>query len=528
MVRRTLKFSPVSYGRDLSGDPKRYDAWRKEVVAVFKPLVDRTWAAYADFEIDLDSPKVPELTAAMKDLMKRKVAKPSASAWLTERLVGDEDTCVEWFAIAPVAEFEEGRRPDAKKWPALDRYSLQTTEAHRYKPGVHLAGYAVSEQVRALIERAGLTGVELLWVPDTGRYAAPQWYMPIATEPHGRGVYHPWFDPARFTRQKYRHDRTGRADQPQDPLWRNGVRFLVGWQRRPGVTLGDPTKDAALALFVGEGACIDSYRRVLRRYLPSTDFAYAWYWVEPDWHRPWRGVACNRRTRDLLIAEGLATEADFTGVEVLDRAYKGAEILDKLPGGPAGPGPYLSPEELAEVRAELDRWHAEFLANPKPERGKPDAAAAMKAAKKPRKKKRPRVTFDGAASQEEIDKAAATLSVPIPEAWQEFLRTAGGANIRKCVLADMVAGTGLYNPQEIADSQGDHDWLTEGFDPDGQRGLLWVGETEFGDSVALETAKMTAKGECPVLLVSHETFDVDREWDTVAAFLQEVLEEPGR
>jgi hypothetical protein len=89
----------------------------------------------------------------------------------------------------------------------------------------------------------------------------------------------------------------------------------------------------------------------------------------------------------------------------------------------------------------------------------------------------------------------------------------------------MVAGTGLYNPQEIADSQGDHDWLTEGFDPDGERGLLWVGDTEFGDGVALETVKTSADGECPVLLVSHETLDIEREWDTVAAFLHEVLEE---
>jgi hypothetical protein len=36
---------------------------------------------------------------------------------------------------------------------------------------------------------------------------------------------------------------------------------------------------------------------------------------------------------------------------------------------------------------------------------------------------------------------------------------------------------------------------------------------------------MTPDGECPVLLVSHETLSIEREWSTIAEFLREVLAE---
>jgi hypothetical protein len=289
----------------------------------------------------------------------------------------------------------------------------------------------MSERVKALVEAHHLTGLELLWIPDTGHVAALQWYLPVATEPLGRGQDHPWFDPACLAGL----DPKKALKTLVDPTWRVGVTELSSSQFRPGVCCGDPAKDGAIAL-CGD-AVIESHRRVLRGYLPRTDFAYTWgrgsVHEVPGCQRAWREPCCNRRTRDLLIAAGLATEDYFLGIEVLDQPYAGTEVLDELAGGPAGPGPYVPPEAMPQVRAELDRWYAAFLArprrqpakrartstaespgnakssHPKPNasksalsarKPKPDPAVAPKPAKKPAKRRR--VTVDGAASQDAI------------------------------------------------------------------------------------------------------------------------------
>jgi hypothetical protein len=57
--------------------------------------------------------------------------------------------------------------------------------------------------------------------------------------------------------------------------------------------------------------------------------------------------------------------------------------------------------------------------------------------------------------------------------------------------------------------------------------LLVVVRTEIGDSLWLDTARQTTKGDCPVMLISHETTEVEREWNSVAEFLEELLTAEG-
>ena len=74
----------------------------------------------------------------------------------------------------------------------------------------------MSEQVKALVEREGLSGLELLWLPDVGRAEAMQWYLPIPAEPLGRGLDHPWFDPSSLNREG--RDPNRATNEPSDPM----------------------------------------------------------------------------------------------------------------------------------------------------------------------------------------------------------------------------------------------------------------------------------------------------------------------
>jgi hypothetical protein len=47
--------------------------------------------------------------------------------------------------------------------------------------------------------------------------------------------------------------------------------------------------------------------------------------------------------------------------------------------------------------------------------------------------------------------------------------------------------------------------------------------TEFGDSVWLDTNRRSGKGDCRVILLSHENGEEERAWPSVAEFLEVLL-----
>jgi hypothetical protein len=331
----------------------------------------------------------------------------------------------------------------------------------------------------------------------------------------GRGIDHPWFD---WSKRKGEPWKDGHARHPLEPQYRYGVSFLASPQRKAGAAYGEPVRDRLLALPSYTWFTIDSYRRVLRKHLPATGFAYCWS-TGGGGHS--RGLCCQRNVRDLLLEAGLAREEEFEGIEVLDEPYPGAEVPDELPGGPAGPGPGYTEEELVALREELAGHWAKFSAKPKPVR-RPSLPRSLDLLKA-RKAADPD-SFSPPLRGKALEKANADLPAPIPTAWEKVLKVCNGATIENCPLS--VPGVCvIVSAQDLpAFQRQQYEWA-HGMDHGFPTHYLHVVESQLGDFICLDPSSLTDKGDCRVLLISHETMAVEREWDSIAAFLEDLLEQ---
>lgn len=138
-----------------------------------------------------------------------------------------------------------------------------------------------------------------------------------------------------------------------------------------------------------------------------------------------------------------------------------------------------------------------------------------------RKRRAPKA-FARPTTPKAIAEATNALGAAVPAAWQKVLRVSNGGRIEHCGLAAGQAA--LIIPAEKlakarqteADYYGDIGTRL----PDS---LLLAMTTEIGDSVWLDTARPKPGGDCPLVLMSHETGAEQREWPSVAEFLEELL-----
>jgi hypothetical protein len=296
---------------------------------------------------------------------------------------------------------------------------------------------------------------------------------------------------------------------------------------RADAAYGDPVADRLLALVCPRYGGVRAYRPFLRAYLPTTDFAYAWKGC-PEVH--WWALCANRRARDAMIAAKLLTEEEFVGMAVVDEPYPGAQVLDTLPGGPAGPGPPYSQQALAEIREELQRCWAAFSAKPKPVR-KPSLSRSL-AFWRARQQREPG-SFQRPATRKALDEANRALPAPLPGAWAKVLQAANGACIENCPLCegyeyriwstDAIPEEHAGYLREVAAALEDQPEEREAYSR-----YLHVASSAFGDYLCLDVSTVTETGDCRVVQISHETWTIEREWDNVATFLEDLLEEPGR
>jgi hypothetical protein len=513
MIRNVLSFILLS-PEGLS--EKKEKAWETEHQALLRPL----GAKVKDYVTDIEA--TPAHAAELLKLLEqwRKEGARINGYGYREELVDDEETPVEWFAVWPTGTHYEHFD---NWWDYLER-PIETLEqylsvrADRLKPGVHVAGSRsgvyVSERFKAVVETHGLTGIDFIWIRDIGKYRAPQWYLPICPHCLGRGLDAAWIDVSKLS---------GKGYQSLDPRGRHGQASADFKQYKSDAGPDDPTVRKLLKVLrsMELKKCppeFDSVPRFLRKHLPDTDFActildLAEYY-EDVLHRQ-RGLAMNRRARDLLKAQGLVEEEHLKPFLIEERAPKGVENLDRRYGLPE---PAFSPDQFARIRElEAQAW-AEHVVHPKPPRA-PDLGRSL-ALLRLTKRRAPK-SFAKPATQKAIDQAAQALGLEIPVAWQKVLRITDGGRLERSPLAEGHAC--LITPiQKLArECRAERAYYGDiGAElPDS---MLAVMTTEFGDSVWLDTARPHGNGDCRVVLMSHETGEA-REWPTVAEFLEEVL-----
>lgn len=518
MLRNNLTFILVTPSR-LSD--KQGKGWEAERLALLTPL----GATTKDYTTTV--PATPANVARLLKLLpqwKKEGARVNGYGY-REELVDDERSPIEWFLLEPTGTHYEAFE---NWWEDLEQ-PIQTladyvsVRADRLRAGVHVAGgylmVYVSERFKAVIEAHRLTGIEFVWVRDVGKYRAVQWYYPVCAKGLGRGLDAPFIDAAKLN---------GRGYQTLDPRGRHGQTSAEPTQYRRDAYPANPAVLKLLGLLRSMELLKrpdewDSVPRFQRKYLPNTDFAYTVRDMTDYGDgslRRHRGLAVNRKARDVLKAHGLVSDDQCRPVLILPRPPRGVEDLDRR----YGPAPLaFSAERLARIRElEAAAW-AEHLAHSKPARA-PDLDRSLSLLRS--EKRRAPKGFAKPAAPKAIAEASKALGAPVPAAWQKVLGVSNGGRIENSALA---AGQAvLITPAEkLARSCRDEaDYYSE---IGAKRSKSWlpVITTEIGDSVWLDTARIKPGGDCRVVLVSHETGEEDREWPGVAEFLEELLTARG-
>jgi hypothetical protein len=476
--------------------------WDREHAALLRPLVD-TMTSLGDCQVLLTRHRATELLQLWKRV--RKERGKVIFARLEEELVDDDETPVEWFVVKPV-DSSEGFAVQVwdLRQPIEDDDVHLKVRADRMKPGVHVAGWRplvyVSERFKAVVEAHGLTGIEFVWCRDIGTYRAPQWYFPVCRSCLGRGLDHPWIDTTRLS---------GRGSATLDPRGRHGQHSALGegLKRDAGAT------DPLLTELLKRRPDFGSFPRYLRKYLPNTDFART---MEDTNGCRRRGLAMNRKAWELLKANRVVSDEECRPVLVVDRSPAGVENLDRR-FGPAEPT--LAPEQWARLREwEAGAW-ASHLAHPKPPRA-PSLARSL-ALLRARKRREPK-SFARSAPARALADAERALGAALPAAWQKVLRICNGGRVAPSPLASDQACF-IIPTEKLAPERRTEAGYYRQIGAELPDWLAVVVQTEIGDSVWVDTRAPKPEGDCRVVLMSHETGTEEREWSSVADFLEELL-----
>jgi hypothetical protein len=434
---------------------------------------------FAWINCELSWPRLPELVDRLKSDIASGLIQMGAG-YSEERFDTSAPQC-EWFKLTPAANIA---RADAML------------------PDFHVAGrYGgcpfVSERFREIAEAAGLTGIEFLWVTDESRFRANQWYRAFATQPLGRGLDHSWFDAATL--------EGGGSFQWTDPEFRTGVWLFKNDQFKSDAIDGNSAGDRMLRLFPPKALTVHSFRRVLRDSLPSTDFAYVWD------SKPGRPLCFNRKARDVLVRGGLLREDEYTGIEVLNEVPAGSARIDSVASCPP---PFYSTETLRDLRMKEKAALSEFRSNPLPERSD-DLDRSIELLKACLEENQSLQHGLKPVTARRLQRLSRELPFPLPDAWQRVLSIASGGYLPGDVYITPVAELPKHHAlQQTAIEPGDPTF--------GQK-LLHVAKTGGGDWFSL-VVEVRDSIDVPVLQTDHEADRVARRWETVAAFLEEMVE----
>jgi hypothetical protein len=488
---------------DLIPNPERIEAgfhWHMIGLDSAKPPVNyvEANAAWTDFletlkqrglmtnglGIPIDSPFLPEFVEQLKKWKRQGRYRPNGRVLF--KLRQGEGIDWEWYELRPKKEID------------LDRWKLECA-ADKIPQTVHMDRWGTcSERFKALVESHGLTGLDFLWVPDKGRYRAPQWYYAYSSRPVGRGFDHVFFD-----ERKAKH--LWSEGQFVKPEYRNGARSFTKAFFRRDASFGQSDADALVCQFDSNDLQLGSYGEFARAFLPNADFAYLWGAALTT------VLCCNAHARRILVQNNILTTDEFDPIWIWDWARSGATMLDD-PQIPCRLGHRFTPERWQAIRADVEKRWLDFISHPKPERPS-DLRTTLRKLKSLREAVS-REGFTERKPSEAMLEAEVARLPGIPPAWSEVLKTINGFFINNWEVQPLSL---------LADFHRELDEGARHMNPQLPTRLLHITSDGCGDWHSLDLQSVNEKGDCRVLEFDHEATAIRCEWPSIADFLHDML-----
>lgn len=446
--------------------------------------------------VDLNLPVIYDFMREARARISKGEATFYGFCMLGQELLDTDEAPGEWY------QFTSSRKIECDR----DAHGIDTCAAYKMPGNIHIASgpwynQYVSEKFKTIVEKHQLTGIEFEWLKDTGKYRAAQWYIPIPEYPLGRGIDHPWFDPATL--------KGSNSKQPLHPTFRTGVwRFDLSQLKRY-LQITDPIYQEIFDLFRLERKNNSSHLKIItpriyfRTFLPTTDFAYNCHQEDNEANTNWpraRGFCFNRKTRDILLANRLIAENDLTMLQIVDIIPDGSCLLDEHKDLP---GPLLTPEERQQHRPILMAEWERFIAV-----NKPVHQATMREALKMLRQEKAACKEDYSRGARKVDLES---SLPrLPDDWKAVLAISNGCQpnleCRLLPLAEIPSAT-----RELAEA------ITAMYDDlPFNAPMITIGKAADGDTFTLVNDKC-------VMRISHEGYTIIDNWDSIAMFIVDML-----
>ncbi|MBI3510475.1 MAG: SMI1/KNR4 family protein [Bacteroidetes bacterium] len=453
-----------------------------------------TWS-----NIELDSPRIDDFISESKNLIKNNYARFNGFCGLAQYIIEDEQTNSEWYELSP-----------GKSMSIAEYGEIITCKADRMPPGIHIAsGWSynvyVSEKFKDAVQANQLTGLDFIWLKDTGRFKSLQWFLPVILNPLGRGIDHPWFDRKTL--------KGSGSNQPLNSQFRCGVNHFSSGQIKTNIVLDDKRREI-IDLFDKEHFFIVSYKTYLKKFLPSCDFAFIWHQEDEKrksdgFIHKQRSLCVNKKAKDILLKTKLISESELYPIRIIEDAGD-AEILD---GKGDLPTPFFTYSNitLEGLKKKLDVEWEKYTRKVRPEKIL-KLKDVLKLLVKD-KKNRPE-DFHKRLSEKELMASKAEL----PGGWIEILKKTNGVCLNaECTLVPY-SEINKFSEEKKTDS--DNVW--EDYPENYPRNLIHVAYSINGDWYSL-TLNTDSQIDSKVLRISHEECQPIEEWGTIAEFLFDML-----
>ncbi|AFQ43884.1 SMI1/KNR4 family protein [Desulfosporosinus meridiei] len=435
--------------------------------------------------LNLSSPVSNDFITKSEELITNGIAK--LIGILKQTIVEDEEDKVEWYKLISKNEFY---------FESVNE--IITCKADRIPQNIHLASgfyynQFVSEEFIKTVQEYDLKGLEWVWIKDIGRYKSKQWYLPVAMEAIGRGIDHPWWDPINI--------RGSHMLRPQQ--YRHGIWEFYKKEMHEFIRFDNSNQKGVLSLFNPKELEIRSYERFLSKFIPDADFAYIWRGKDQGWAR-WRGLYISKKAKDILLKHKLISQRDIEPIQILTEVPEGCDILD---GKEDVPLPFYNLLELQEIKQKLAVEWNEYSLKSKPIKVIQimDSIKLLRVSKKTRSE-----DFNKAITKSEIE----TLNALIPGYWIDVLKVSNGGFLNsECTYV---------NTRDLVEFNIETQKYLMNVNDDYPLTHLHFAHSPDGDWYSFDI-RQTPMQDCIVHRISHETCHPIETWESISAFLNDML-----